>query len=136
MKNTVTIRRTSNGITFIELTAIILVIMSCASFLILAARARVENGRKEECINNQRNVQQRIRAYQLAHGLKPGDKFNEAEFLIDSGLFQFPVCPSCNHITTMEPGIIPERGTAYMWCDWKNGHETFQHEPPGSYTGW
>ncbi len=64
MKTNVSKLRGLKGVTLIELTVVIVVLLALVSILFLGARAWIRGSQKAQCVLIQRNVQQGLRSYQ------------------------------------------------------------------------
>jgi type II secretory pathway pseudopilin PulG len=116
------------GMTLIELTVVILVLLALIAVLFVGAKAYKDGADKSACIMNQRNVQQAYRSYvNLNSGAVP----TEAT-LFGAGLFfaTKPVCPKSGVYTLA--AAIPAEGTLAFPCSLagSDGHE------PNDTTNW
>jgi len=127
------------GVTLIEVTVIILVLLGIIAILFFASLAWQRGIDRSVCILNLRQVQIAARSYQ---------NFNERDFgtpvmsteLIGNGLAidSQPICPDpTNGINTFTPGYVfkaffPPTGTLYMECNLRvsQGHH------PKNTAGW
>ena len=131
MKLTNTTKR-AKGMTLLELTVVILVLLSLISILFIGARAWKRGSDKAGCIMNIRNVQQAVRSWQNMNNKNVGATYGLTTDIIGSGLFveSTPVCPGAGSYTIAT--AVPEIGTAVMTCDLSS---TLGHAPP-SLSGW
>ena len=124
--NTRNMKRAS-GMTLLELTVVILVLLSLISILFIGARAWKRGSDRAGCIMNIRNVQQAVRSYQNMYGTST----IPANSLVGSGKFleNNPACPASGTYTPADltaAGTAPAVGTLYMTCSlW----DTEQHVP-------
>ncbi|MBC8126009.1 MAG: prepilin-type N-terminal cleavage/methylation domain-containing protein, partial [Gloeobacteraceae cyanobacterium ES-bin-144] len=105
LTNTLTMKRKS-GMTLLELTVVILVLLSLISILFVGARAWKAGSDRAGCILNLRNVQQAVRAYQNSYDKgKTSGSISGAD-LIGSGKYveTIPVCPAGGAYTPDETG--------------------------------
>ena len=77
LTNTHTTNRKS-GMTLLELTVVILVLLSLISILFVGARAWKKGSDRSANIMNIRNTQQAMRGHENLRGLAPGGTFTEA----------------------------------------------------------
>lgn len=114
--------------TLIELTVVILVLLSLISILFVGARAWKRGSDRAGCIMNIRNVQQGMRSFQNMNGHSPGDTVAGAEDEIigtDKFVESDPVCPGAGGYT-IGGDNLPLVGTLYMECDLAG---TLNHAP-------
>jgi type II secretory pathway pseudopilin PulG len=80
------------GMTLIELTVVILVLLALIAVLFVGARAYKKGSDKAACLMNQRNVQQAVRSYA---NLNPTDAAITVDDLVgpDKFLGSLPLCP-------------------------------------------
>ena len=120
--------KTKSGMTLIELTVVILVLLSLISILFVGARAWKRGSDRAGCIMNIRNVQQGMRSFQNMNGHSPGDTVTGAEDEIigtDKFVESDPVCPGGGGYT-IGGDDLPLVGTLYMTCDLAG---TLNHTP-------
>ena len=105
-----------SGMTLIELTVVILVLLSLISILFVGARAWKRGSDRAGCIMNIRNVQQGMRSYQNMNGLIPGDTCDPAE-IVGAGKFveTTPSCPAAGSYGALST-TLPPVGTLYLTC--------------------
>ena len=138
-----TFRRTSvlrpyKGMTLLEMTVIILVILSLISILFVGARAWKRGSDRTLCIMNIRNVQQGVRAYSILYGFSAGGNAPGLKAKI-IGLGRYvetdPACPSTgtyNYGGILGEETIPDYGQLYMGCDKK----TTDDHVPNEFANW
>lgn len=116
--------KSPKGMTLLELTVVILVLLSLISILFIGARAWKRGSDRAGCILIQRNVQQAVRSHANMQGINTAgtftitdvfspDKFiekTEAEVVADGcpdedGVYSFPAS-----------GTVPAVGTMYLRC--------------------
>jgi type II secretory pathway pseudopilin PulG len=78
LNNTLTMKRKA-GMTLLELTVVILVLLSLISILFVGARAWKKGSDRSANIMNIRNCQQAMRGEQNMKGLNPGDAFTQTQ---------------------------------------------------------
>jgi prepilin-type N-terminal cleavage/methylation domain-containing protein len=121
LTNTQTMKRKS-GMTLLELTVVILVLLSLISILFIGARAWKRGSDRAGCILNLRNTQQAVRSYANMNNLNPGDTVigsgTLSSVLIGSGLFMetAPNCPGSGTYSGLTATVIPAVGTLAMTC--------------------
>jgi type II secretory pathway pseudopilin PulG len=131
--NTRNMKRAS-GMTLLELTVVILVLLSLISILFIGARAWKKGSDRAGCIMNIRNVQQAVRSHANMQGLNPGDTFTNND-VFGAGKFieKTPDCPDPNgDYTGLAGTTVPAVGTLFITCDLAVSDD---HEP-SSYTDW
>lgn len=118
--------------TLLEMTAVILVLLSLISLLFIGARAWKRGSDRTLCILQIGNVQQGVRSYSNLYGYAPGEMVpNLQGHVIGLGKFleTSPICPTSGSYTFGEeygPDTIPPTGTLYMKCSLS---ASIQHEP-------
>jgi prepilin-type N-terminal cleavage/methylation domain-containing protein len=122
----------SKGMTLIELTVVILVLLSLISVLFIGAQAWKEGSDRSQCILNIRNAQTAGRSFQNMNQKAPGDAFTAATDVYGSGKFleTAPTCPSAGSYTWAT--TIPAVGTLFMTCSLSGT----KNHVPGSISGW
>jgi type II secretory pathway pseudopilin PulG len=117
--NTRNMKRAS-GMTLLELTVVILVLLSLISILFIGARAWKRGSDRAGCIMNIRNIQQAVRSYANMNGHNPGDTVTGMQSeVIGSGKFveKTPLCPSDSVAYTIAAAdTVPAVGTLYAAC--------------------
>lgn len=121
------------GLTLIEVTLVIAVLLGLISVLFIGVSAYKEGSNRAKCILNITNCQKAVRSYQNMYEKAIGDDLT-LETLVGEGkmLETDPECPSGGEYTGA--GDIPLIGTAYLTCDYEEGTEA-AHEP-ASTSGW
>lgn len=131
--NTRNMKRAS-GMTLLELTVVILVLLSLISILFIGARAWKKGSDRAGCIMNIRNVQQAVRSHANMQGLNPTKPFTVTD-VFGTGKFMeaLPVCPDpAGGYTVNGPGVVPDVGVLYITCKLAL---TEKHEP-ANYNDW
>jgi type II secretory pathway pseudopilin PulG len=130
-----------SGMTLLELTVVILVLLSLISILFIGARAWKRGSDRAGCIMNIRNVQQAVRGQQNMQNLAIGASLpttkiwkqnvtstdssgNAVTTEVDTGFLNEPTCPSNGTYTPT--GTVPAYGTLYMTCSLAG---TLDHAP-------
>ncbi len=117
--------------TLLELTVVILVLLSLISILFIGARAWKRGTDRTGCIINIRNAQQAVRSYQNINAHPDGFPINMVNDIIgENGYIGEPRCPSGGEYGRMAE--IPAMGTLVMWCSLAS---TDTHIP-SAYSNW
>ena len=122
--------RRTRGMTLLELTVVILVLLSLISILFIGARAWKKGSDKAGCIMNIRSVQQMIRGYQNMNNYQEGHTINVFVIGNEFGLSNIGECPGGGDYD--HAGSIPPIGQLAMTCSLATSHG---HVPP-SIAGW
>ena len=118
LTNTQTMKRKS-GMTLLELTVVILVLLSLISILFIGARAWKKGSDRAGCILNIRNFQQAVRSYGNMNALNPGDTapaFTTVIIGTDKFMQNAPTCPGGGAYTGTAGTTIPLVGTVALTC--------------------
>lgn len=114
--------RAPRGMTLLELTVVILVLLSLISILFIGAQAWKKGSDRTLCIMNIQNVQKGVRSYSNLYGFNPGQNVAGLQVRI-VGLGKFvektPACPSSGDYTyggTFGVDTIPPVGQLYLGC--------------------
>ena len=127
--------KSKSGMTLLELTVVILVLLSLISILFIGARAWKKGSDRAGCILNIRNVQQAVRGEQNMKNALPGDALVAAN-IIGSGAYipTAPKCPSTGTAYTIAaPTVYPAESALYAVCP---NITTLTDHTPTSITGW
>ncbi len=131
MKLTTTLTTKRNaGMTLLELTVVILVLLSLISILFVGARAWKKGSDRAACILNIRNVQQAVRGHQNMHNKLAADTLDSAVIYSATAADAYlkpPVCPGAGTYTAGTSYGAP--GTLYLACSLAVSAE---HIPTGS----
>ena len=116
MKLTRTSKRAS-GMTLLELTVVILVLLSLISILFVGARAWKKGSDRSANIMNIRNVQQAVRGHQNMRNLNDGASVPESDIFGTAGdgvggYLREPTPPATG-IAYTYTGVVPAIGTLY-----------------------
>jgi type II secretory pathway pseudopilin PulG len=119
------------GLTLIEVTLVIAVLLGLISVLFIGVSAYKEGSNRAKCILNISNVQKAVRSYQNLYEKAPGDALVK-ETITGAGAFleTEPTCPSAGAYTWGT--TIPAVGAAYLTCSLAG---TKDHVPQ-SVVGW
>ena len=122
LTNTQNMKATKSGMTLLELTVVILVLLSLISILFIGARAWKKGSDRAASILQIRNVQQAVRSYSNMNGKNAGDTitglkaeiFGAGKFIEnDPTLGTHPAGTSVTY-QIAAPTVIPAVGTLYM----------------------
>lgn len=117
--------------TLIELTVVILVLLSLISILFVGATSWKMGSDRAGCILNMRNIQQAVRSHQNATEKHNGDSLTASDIVGSTGYITTdPVCPS-NGTYTLS-ATFPPTGTLALTCDQAS---TLDHVPRDT-SGW
>jgi len=133
--NTISRNNRSKGMTLIELTVVIIVILTLISVLFIGAQAYKKGSERALCILNIRNVQQAVRSDQNINERSPGDPgLVEIKIYDLAGLVYLtePLCPSGADYTFQPDGKYPLIGSIALHCD----REVTDDHIPKLIAGW
>jgi type II secretory pathway pseudopilin PulG len=140
LNNTLTTKRNA-GMTLLELTVVILVLLSLISILFVGARAWKKGSDRSANIMNIRNCQQAMRGEQNMKGLNPTDPFDQTDL---EAYIKFP--SDIGTEVTYTPGTAitaesanPATADTHLWlrpsASGLPGGE-YGHEDVTEITGW
>lgn len=120
--------------TLLELTVVILVLLSLISILFIGTRAWKRGSDRAACLMNSVNVQKAVRGYQNMNQLNDGAPLVHTGTIVGPGLMleQEPVCPEYG--AYLWGTTIPARGTAYIDCHDPDNSATFHY--PQNIADW
>ncbi|BCU75840.1 prepilin-type N-terminal cleavage/methylation domain-containing protein [Luteolibacter sp. LG18] len=127
--------RRQAGMTLLELTVVILVLLSLISILFIGARAWKKGSDRAGCILNVRNCQQAIRSYSNLNQINPGSTIpggaSRVDVLVGPGKFMenMPKCPGGGTYGGQELTTIPNQGTLLMACNVGEPNPGYNHFP-------
>jgi len=109
--------KSKSGMTLLELTVVILVLLSLISVLFIGARAWKKGADRAACILNIRNVQNAVRSYANMNNKNPEDTVAWKSLVVGTGLFveKDPTCPGAGSYTFADT-TIPKIGVLAMTC--------------------
>ena len=137
LTNTQTMKRKS-GMTLLELTVVILVLLSLISILFIGARAWKKGSDRAANILNIRNVQQAMRAHANVRGLLENAALPNAD-LIGTGKYLNSVTPPNTDITYTGnyADIVTPVGTLYLAPSYADADATTDYAPDAAtYAEW
>ncbi|WP_411827107.1 prepilin-type N-terminal cleavage/methylation domain-containing protein [Luteolibacter sp. AS25] len=125
LTNTPTVKATKSGMTLLELTVVILVLLSLISILFIGARAWKKGSDRAASILQIRNVQQAVRSYSNMNGKNAGDTvtglrtsiFGEGQFIENDPVTadSHPAGGEVKYVIATDD-LIPDIGDLYMTC--------------------
>ena len=126
----------ARAMTLIELTVVIVVILSLVSILFLGASAWKRGSDRANCTMQIRQVQVAMRSYANLNSLNPGDDVSPVvlkDQIVGPGMFveSSPTCPS-GGLYTFAGNTVPTIGSLYMTCSLAVSD---RHEP-ANYDDW
>ena len=131
--------KAKSGMTLLELTVVILVLLSLISILFVGARAWKKGSDRAACILNIRNVQQAVRGHANMHNQPENDPLlntviygsaSDSASTATTVYMKTPVCPALGTYTPL--AVVPATGTLYITC---SKATTDEHEP-NDYSQW
>lgn len=133
LTNKQTMKRKS-GMTLLELTVVILVLLSLISVLFIGARAWKRGADRAACILNIRNVQNAVRSWANMNNKRETEAMTQA-VIIGTGLFveKAPTCPGGGTYDMSALATVPPIGTLAMKCSLGTGPED---HVPDNYEAW
>jgi len=134
LTNTLSMKRKS-GMTLLELTVVILVLLSLISILFIGARAWKKGSDRAANILNIRNVQQAVRAHANVRGLAIGGALADTD-IVAPGKYLNSVTSPNTDITYAYGTTIPAIGTLYLTATYVSGTDTDYAPTAGSYSEW
>ena len=102
-----------SGMTLLELTVVILVLLSLISILFIGARAWKKGSDRAANILNIRNVQQAVRGHANIHGLTEGAALASTVIVGDGKYLNAPVPPTSD-LTYAYGSVVPAVGILYL----------------------
>ncbi|WP_411826893.1 type II secretion system protein [Luteolibacter sp. AS25] len=114
-----------NGMTLLELTVVIFVLLSLISILFVGARGWKRGSDRATCVMNIRQAQLCLRSHQNVNGLSQGTTINMfTDILGPDSYLSVPTCPAGGNYNYI--AYIPAQGELAMWCSLA---ATQEHEP-------
>ena len=133
-RNRSILKNCSTGMTLLELTVVILVLLSLVSILFIGAKAWKGGSDRVLCILNLEIVQKGVRSYANLNEYQAGETVPGLQSqIIGLGRFveKMPACPSNGSYTT-GGDVIPDIGSLYFTCSLATVND---HEPK-DYSQW
>ncbi len=132
--STLPVRRKS-GITLLEMTVVILVLIGLVAILFIGARAWKKGSDRASNIMNIRNVQQAVRGHANVRGLMPGDPLDVGQ-IVGSGRYVRNLTPPALEIIYAYGTTVPTIGTLYLNATYAGSSADDYAPTPGSYADW
>ncbi len=131
--------RTARGMTLLEVTVVILVLLSLITILFVGARGWKRGSDRALCIVNIQNIQKGVRGYSNLYDIAPGASVPGLRSkVIGMGRFveSVPTCAAGGiysfGLNTGGEDTVPQIGELYMECDRKTAEEHL----PTEYSNW
>ena len=134
MKMNKTATKLKPGMTLIEITVVILVLLTLIAVLFIGANIYKRGADRAACILNQRNIQQAVRADQNLNN-KGSSAALSAEIICGPGLYLEvePTCPSDKATAYAWVSTIPDIGALAAHCGLL---ATYADHVPQDISGW
>ena len=137
MKLTNTHMKRKAGMTLLELTVVILVLLSLISILFIGARAWKKGSDRAANILNIRNVQQAVRAHANVRGLAISDSLASSDIVGSGKYLNSVTSPVPGTITYAYGSTVPAMGTLYLQATYSTTDDEATYGPTaGSYSEW
>ncbi|SHJ10084.1 hypothetical protein SAMN02745181_1187 [Rubritalea squalenifaciens DSM 18772] len=123
------------GVTIIELTIIVAVIILLVSTLIMAGKYYINHSNRSACITNLNQIHKAIRSTQNVGQLSIGSPLAMQDLVgADKALPKMPVCPQSSGSYTLANTILPH-GEVMVFCqEYDSGvgsvDSSLEHSPP------
>ena len=119
------------GLTLIEVTLVIAVLLGLISVLFIGVAAYKKGSDRAKCILNISTVQKAVRSYQNLYELAIGDGLADTDIAGAGKMIEStPTCPSSGTYTFGT--TVPTAGTAYLTCSLA----TSDDHVPSTTAGW
>lgn len=132
------IAKCKSGMTLLELTVVILVLLSLISILFVGARAWKRGSDRAANIMNIRNVQQAVRGQENMRGLAVGASLPKDVIIGTNGYLKAPIAPNAD-ITYPDGaylGTVPAESVLYLSPTYADGTSALYHPEAASIVGW
>jgi len=133
------------GVTLLELSVVIVVLLSFAALMIVGAQAWRRGSDRAACVINIRNVQTSVRSYQNLYGYNPGTMpyaengtqsiaahlFNKGYITerLSNALTGERECPGGGAYEISQEEVFPPAGKLYLSCSLETDQK---HQMPGT----
>lgn len=106
------------GLTLIEITLVIAVLLTLISVLYLGVNQFKKGSNRALCIQNLVKIQQATRAYCNMNDLDPGDSVSNLDDKVVNNPGFFPKTPTCpgGGTYSYKAGAVPAVGTSFATC--------------------
>ena len=119
------------GLTLIEVTLVISVLLGLTSVLFVGAKAYKKGAERAKCILNVSAMQKAVRSFQNLNQMEPGDALLKVDMIGPGKMMELePKCPNPLNQYLWRT-VLPKQGTAYIDCNDVDA----DHSPP-STSGW
>ena len=126
MKHTQTNNKREAGMTLIEVTLVIAVLLGLISILFIGVNAYKRGTDRAKCVLNVSTVQKAVRSYQNLYELDEGDGLTQTTLVGSGKMFEVaPACPTTGNGYTWG-AAVPVTGVQYCQCDDATGTD---HQP-------
>lgn len=117
--NNTQIAKSKAGMTLLELTVVILVLLSLISILFVGARAWKKGSDRSANIMNARNIQQAVRGHQNMYNMNFGDALADSLIVSADGLTGYLKTPTppAGLAAYTYTGDVPAQGVLYVTND-------------------
>ena len=127
-------RKSARGITLLELSIVILVLLTLVSVLFVGARGWKKGADRSANILNIRNAQQAVRGYQNSHVLRFGEPLTEDIVYGTSGdgiggYLRKPSPPTSAILSYQGGSVVPEIGDLWLEVDYKDATASSTYGP-------
>lgn len=127
------------GVTLLELTVVISMILTLLSTLFISATYYRDGATRATCVAQITQIQKGVRSYQNLEGLNPGTPVSTADFIGPGKPMDTPsTCPRDNKAYQYY-GVIPPEGVAFAKCTTfgpGTGTDAEDTHHPGDLTAW
>ncbi|MES2922270.1 MAG: prepilin-type N-terminal cleavage/methylation domain-containing protein [Verrucomicrobiota bacterium] len=127
--------KAKSGMTLLELTVVILVLLSLISILFIGARAWKKGSDRAANILNIRNVQQAVRAHANVRALAIADTLASTD-IVGSGKYLNSVTRPNTDITYTYGTTVPAIGTLYLLATYTAGTDVDYAPASTTYAEW
>jgi len=129
-------KRNTAGMTLLELTVVILVLLSLIAILFIGATSWKKGADRAANILNIRNVQQAVRAHSNTHGLAIGDALASTD-IVGGGRYLNQADPPNASVVYTYGTTVPAMGTLYLIATYSDAIATSEFAPDSdSYVDW
>lgn len=140
LTHTQNMKASKSGMTLLELTVVILVLLSLISILFIGARAWKKGSDRAANILNLRNTQQAVRGHANIRGLDVADGVTEDDIFgtADDGVGAYMAKPAAPATTISYAGgtVVPAVGTLWMTATYTGTGSTDYAPDATSYSQW
>ena len=127
--------KAKSGMTLLELTVVILVLLSLISILFIGARAWKKGSDRAANILNIRNVQQAVRAHANVRALSIGATLADTE-IVGTGKYLNSVTAPNTDVSYTYGAAVPAIGTLYLVAAYASGSSADYAPATTTYAEW